>query len=158
MDQDEDNAFAAPAGGHSVVERQVIYGDPPHEANYWVVWAVWDRWVQTFLAMLFRSPEEAERHVARLRAEEEGGGLFPARAGGLVRRRWRGGLGAVGGGGEQRPDGYQELGDGERLAHIDEGPGLCCAFQRLGRAGDHQDRKSTRLNSSHRRLDRKSVV
>ena len=71
MNQDRGKAVAATAASHSVVERQVISGDPPHEANYWVVWAIWDRSVQTFLAMLFRSPEEAERHVTRLCAEEE---------------------------------------------------------------------------------------
>lgn len=73
VDQDRGNAVAATAASHYVVERQVIYGDAAHEQHYWVVWAIWDRRIKTFLAMLFRSPEEAERHVARLRAEEGGG-------------------------------------------------------------------------------------
>ncbi len=74
MDQDRGKAVAATAASHSVVERQVISGAALHEQNYWVVWAIWDRWGKTFLAMLFRSPEEAERHVTRLCAEEEDGG------------------------------------------------------------------------------------
>lgn len=52
----------------------MISGDPPHEQNYWVVWAIWDRWGKIFLTPVFFSFEEAERHVTRLCAEEEGGG------------------------------------------------------------------------------------
>jgi len=53
------------------VERQVIYRQPPHERNYWIAWAIWDRCVKTFLATLFASREEAERQLARMRTQEE---------------------------------------------------------------------------------------
>jgi hypothetical protein len=62
------------AAGCYAVERQVLYGDPPDERNYRVVWAIWDRRLRTFLATLFASREEAERHAARLRAEQEADG------------------------------------------------------------------------------------
>jgi hypothetical protein len=73
VDQDRGNAVAATAASHYVVERQVIYGAALHEQHYWVVWAIWDRWVKTFLTPVFLSFEEAERHVAWLRAQEDGG-------------------------------------------------------------------------------------
>jgi len=72
--RDGDRAVDGTPAGHYAVERQVIYGDPPHERNYWVVWAIWDRGVKTFLNSLFASREEAERHVARLRTGRENGG------------------------------------------------------------------------------------
>jgi len=73
VDQDRGKAVAATAASHSVVERQVISGAALHEQNYWVVWAIWDRWGKTFLTPVFFSFEEAEPNVARLRAEEGGG-------------------------------------------------------------------------------------
>jgi hypothetical protein len=72
--QDAGQAAEADAAGGYAVERQVLYGDPPDERNYWIVWAIWDRRVKAFLDMLFASREEAERHVARLRTGQERGG------------------------------------------------------------------------------------
>ena len=72
--QDAGKAGEADAAHCYAVERQVLYGDPPDERNYWIVWAIWDRGMRAFLNMLFASREEAERHVARLRTGQEGGG------------------------------------------------------------------------------------
>lgn len=59
--------------GRYVVERQVLYRPPPHERNYWIAWAIWDRRIKPFLAALFASREEAERHVAGLQGAGEAG-------------------------------------------------------------------------------------
>ncbi len=59
--------------GRYVVERQMLYRPPPHERNYWIAWAIWDRRVRTFLAARFASREEAKRHVAGLRSLQEPG-------------------------------------------------------------------------------------
>ena len=72
--QDAGKAGEADAAHSYAVERQVLYGDPPHKRHYRIVWAIWNRCVQAFLDTLFASREDAERHVARLRTGQEGGG------------------------------------------------------------------------------------